>query len=427
MRKTLLAFVCLATTQSFGQARMVINNNAWLRIDNGACVVLENGAANALTVAGTGANVRSEGETNRIRWQIGANTGSYVLPWTNSAGVKIPLTYQITGAGSAAGSIVFATYAGPSWDNFVYRPSDVTHMNNYFTGLPNNSNNAVDRFWIMDPSAAGFAYATKPGVSISFVLTLTEVLPGNTANLGTTAVPVAAQRFNNTSNIWGDLLPTGTFAANTPAAGFSTVSGVVVNGANNFRSWTLSNPSQPLPIELISFRARCEQSQVIVEWTTATERNNDYFAVEKSRDGNDWQVIGIVDGAGNSLEAINYMLVDPEPTSQAMYRLSQTDFDGTTTTSDVVVGGCEVTGGIEIVTAWDDGHDVNVIVSSSNEGLHDVYLLDTQGKVLIQQNSVSIYNGITHLRLPKNTIASGVYVVRLQNGQDMLSRKVLLY
>ncbi|MBL7964499.1 MAG: T9SS type A sorting domain-containing protein [Flavobacteriales bacterium] len=424
MRKTLLAFVCLATTQSFGQARLVVNNNAWLRIDNGACVVLENGAANALTVAGTGANVRSEGEANRIRWQIGSNTGTYVLPWTNPAGTKIPLTYQVTAAGSAAGSIVFSTYAGPTWDNNTYRPTDVTHMNNYFTGAANSSQ-VVDRFWIMDPSAAGFAYATKPGVSITFVYPQTEVLVGNTIT-GTT--PLGAQRFNNSAgNIWGDLLPIGVFAANVPAAGLNTVSAAAVNGANNFRSWTLSNPSQPLPIELISFRARCEQSQVIVEWTTATERNNDYFAVEKSRDGNDWQVIGIVDGAGNSLEAINYMLVDPEPTSQAMYRLSQTDFDGTTTTSDVVVGGCEVTGGIEIVTAWDDGHDVNVIVSSSNEGLHDVYLLDTQGKVLIQQNSVSIYNGITHLRLPKNTIASGVYVVRLQNGQDMLSRKVLLY
>ena len=59
-------------------------------------------------------NIRSEGELNRVRWRIGATNNTYVVPFTTASGVKMPLTYQKTSAGSAAGSVVFSTFSHSS-------------------------------------------------------------------------------------------------------------------------------------------------------------------------------------------------------------------------------------------------------------------------------------------------------------------------
>src|SRR5690606_32708881 len=105
--------------------------------------------------------IKSETEQNKIRWAIGASTGTYVVPFSTgstAAGVAMPLTVQKTSAGTGAGSIIFSTYntlgkvgaagtVNTGWNNELYRPTDVTHVNDYLTGLTNNSAHAIDRFW----------------------------------------------------------------------------------------------------------------------------------------------------------------------------------------------------------------------------------------------------------------------------------------
>ncbi|MFZ1686874.1 MAG: hypothetical protein WAU70_05620 [Flavobacteriales bacterium] len=84
-----------------------------------------------------------------------------------------------------------------------------------------------------------------------------------------------------------------------------------------------------LPIELIDFRATCENDAVVLRWSTATETNNDHFTIERSGDGRAWEAIGSVAGAGNSQQTIQYSFTDPEIQSDTRYyRLMQTDFDG---------------------------------------------------------------------------------------------------
>ena len=63
--------------------------------------------------------------------------------------------------------------------------------------------------------------------------------------------------------------------------------------------------ASPLPIELLSFDAIMNGKQVDINWTTATELNNDYYTIEKSKDGINFETSSIVDAAGNSLSLIN--------------------------------------------------------------------------------------------------------------------------
>jgi hypothetical protein len=85
----------------------------------------------------------------------------------------------------------------------------------------------------------------------------------------------------------------------------------------------------PLPIELLSFSLECESDFPFLEWSTASEVNNDYFTIEHSSDAVEWTIVGIVDGSGNSYSLNRYSFIDKQFYSgPSYYRLKQTDFDG---------------------------------------------------------------------------------------------------
>ncbi len=444
MTKKLLTLSCVLVAGAvLGQARLVINNNAYVVFDPNTpaiqptYLVVDNPNTNAITVAGTGANIVSERERNFIRWSIGTGTGTYSIPFTNPGNVKIPLSYTVLGAGSAGGSVLFSTYnydgtdaaVAPAnrWNNALYQPSDVTHMNNWDTGTnltpgaTNESGHVVDRFWVIDTQASGFAYANKPDASMVFRYDAAEITAGNTI---AAANPLMAQRFNFGTNKWGDYLPTCVWS-NAPYSVAVPAAGVIAD-ADFFRSWTLSDIDNPLPVELVNFSGVCKDGRVQLNWTTATEHNNDYFLVEKSLDNIAWATIGQVDGVGNSMAATTYSFEDPEPTTMAYYRLAQTDMDRTATLSQVVAAGCGMGTGTEIVNAFDAGEVLVVTVSSTLDNSYDLTLVDAQGKVMAVQPRVAIANGITQVVVPTGTIATGIYVVQLQNNGDRMSRRVHL-
>ena len=93
----------------------------------------------------------------------------------------------------------------------------------------------------------------------------------------------------------------------------------------------------PLPIELTSFEATPTGPNVQLVWRTASEINNDYFTVEKSKDGINFEVLMKVEGAGNSNTPKIYDELDREPFGGlSYYRLKQTDFNGESTYSQIV-------------------------------------------------------------------------------------------
>lgn len=95
--------------------------------------------------------------------------------------------------------------------------------------------------------------------------------------------------------------------------------------------------SNPLPVELTSFRAFVRNDHVELKWTTATELNNYGFEVQKRKGDGIWEPIGFVQGAGTSSTPLHYSFGDETPLkSVTTYRLKQVDRDGTTTFSEEV-------------------------------------------------------------------------------------------
>lgn len=150
-----------------------------------------------------------------------------------------------------------------------------------------------------------------------------------------------------------DFLVVSEWAANNPVwqnRGQLSTSGTNANGriisqnvsfsTKYFALGTVFIPTQPLPIELLEFKATLNRDEVHLMWITASETNNHFFTIERSRDGINWQKIKDYPSKapfGNSNQRIDYFAVDPAPfTGINYYRLKQTDYDGSYTYSEMV-------------------------------------------------------------------------------------------
>jgi len=99
----------------------------------------------------------------------------------------------------------------------------------------------------------------------------------------------------------------------------------------NGQYYTLGSiENNALPITLISFEVNnYKESQVKLDWVTASEINNTFYTIEHSTDGLNFETVSIIDGAGNSDDLLYYTYIDTSPMKGPSFcRLKQTDFIG---------------------------------------------------------------------------------------------------
>jgi hypothetical protein len=96
-----------------------------------------------------------------------------------------------------------------------------------------------------------------------------------------------------------------------------------------FSPFTIGNANSALPVEFLEFKAMCNEfNETVLNWSTASEHNSDYFKVEKSEDAINWFILAMADAAGNTSEYMQYTFTDSERIKSAYYKLWQYDVDG---------------------------------------------------------------------------------------------------
>jgi hypothetical protein len=86
--------------------------------------------------------------------------------------------------------------------------------------------------------------------------------------------------------------------------------------------------STTLPVEITSFNAIAQNNKVMLNWITGSELNNQYFEIEKSNNGNQYEPIGRVAGKGTTSQTNSYSFTDHAPLAMInYYRLKQVDID----------------------------------------------------------------------------------------------------
>ncbi|MCF0050561.1 T9SS type A sorting domain-containing protein [Dyadobacter sp. LJ53] len=98
----------------------------------------------------------------------------------------------------------------------------------------------------------------------------------------------------------------------------------------NIKYLTLTNSGNVLPVTLIDFDASMQENEIVLSWSTSYESNSDFFEVQHSGNGKEWQTIGRVAAVQQSNEVHSYVYVHRSPLAGSnFYRLRIVDQDGT--------------------------------------------------------------------------------------------------
>ena len=177
------------------------------------------------------------------------------------------------------------------------------------------------------------------------------------------------------------------------------------------------------PVELLFFQAKNSDKNIYLSWATATEENFDYFALERSSDGEHFIEITQIQGMGDSFSRVDYSYQDEFPLiGRSYYRLRSVDFDGYTEIFDyvmVVVEGAASdfmvfpnpisNGAFSIQTNFELDTETTLIIYNSTGGIEKNYLLNS-------------WLGEYQL----DGLRPGSYLFRITTNSDVIVKRVLV-
>ena len=228
---------------------------------------------------------------------------------------------------------------------------------------------------------------------------------------------------DNGASAWVDLGGTG--------SGAPTGNILSTTNFTTFSAFSLANNvggTNALPIELLSFTATPKIDVVELKWSTAMESNNDFFTVERSGDGESFDEVMILKGAGNSKGVKKYATTDHNPfPGRSYYRLKQTDFDGKYSYSDVISVQMVEGASWRVFPNPNDGNIINLKLTKNESGKEvQIIIHDLNGKSFLQTYSTPDDRSIISLSLPQK-LTNGVYIISIQSGLKIQQQKLIVF
>lgn len=287
------------------------------------------------------------GQTLPYSWTPGTNPG-----WASSAPSVNTLCYQ----GGCYGYVSTSDCTGGGFWN-TYNNSQITSYTSpiYNFSCTSSANVKIDIFldiFLADRTGNAttgnhydwlyFQYSLNGGISWINPVPLNS--RGNTNGINLSAYSLGTNNRNGWTGNSGLLSPSFTIP-NSPTLRFRFL--FVSDGSVNttgtqiyyadILDFTVTCPII-LPVELLYFTGKKnKENNNLLEWSTASETNCDFFTLEKSKDAVEWSILKEVDGAGTTPNQNLYQVVDEDPFNGTnYYKLSQTDFDGQSKTFDII-------------------------------------------------------------------------------------------
>ena len=170
-----------------------------------------------------------------------------------------------------------------------------------------------------------------------------------------------------------------------------------------------------VPLKLESFDAVLSNSNVKISWVTATELNTNYFEVERSIDGQNFEHASTVSAAGNSTTTKSYAYIDDASnlSGTVYYRLKTVDKDGSSTYSNVIsvtIHSSQLTTLSVYPNPLRAGQDVKLTYLSEKSQIVNFQVINIIGRKVSASN-VSVNEGRNAISLPIGHLATGVYYI----------------
>jgi hypothetical protein len=234
------------------------------------------------------------------------------------------------------------------------------------------------------------------------------------------ALVVSTLMFNTFSfsqNCNCDRTPVGGFCAPAGNCGIPARNACIASGG----VWLFQiDCPQDLPVSLLENSIDYSENGVTLNWKTASERDNDFFTVQTSKDGYYWDELGTVKSVGNSSSETTYTFEDTNPfVGKSYYRVYQTDFNGTVN---------EV---FKIVSEYSNSKYVFYPVPVSK-------LLFIEGRNL-EVSDINVFNSIGEkvildykienekINFDFSEIKNGAYFVSIQNDNTKHTERIIVF
>jgi hypothetical protein len=202
---------------------------------------------------------------------------------------------------------------------------------------------------------------------------------------------------------------------------FSTNGAIAVHTVDVDNTEPCQLPSVALPIDLVSFHSKCINENVTLEWSTASELNNDFFTIERSVDLINWEIISTVSGAGNSSSLTNYSFIDVSQSAEVFYyRLKQTDFNNSFKHSKIIaVKNCE-DGLSELSVYPNPASDfINISIRLPEERISSVSIYNLSGEIIYESKTYEP-------RIVFENKNEGIYLIEIQLSKKSIVKKFVI-
>jgi hypothetical protein len=172
-----------------------------------------------------------------------------------------------------------------------------------------------------------------------------------------------------------------------------------------------TSPCAALPLNWIYFSGTLVNNDVLLKWGTENEVNNDYFTIEKSNNGVDFEKLTTVKASPNHAKTRNeYLYTDRLTSNNNYYRIAQTDIDGQINYYKTINVNTFIQQLFTVNYAV-NGPSIVVNTQGTNEGSGAIHLISIDGKVLSSQ-SIQLTNHASQYFINKPT-TPGIYFVQL--------------
>ena len=400
---------------------------------------------NNLTMNNTGAGLTLNSPTT-VNGVLTMTSGNI-----NSISSTLALSSTATASGGSANSYVYgpmtkvlssgsftAPVGGTNASVNLYRPVTIAYPSasdtwnfQYFGnnptagGYPNSSMNTSNiltvsqfEYWVVSPNlnttSGDLTLTYGPG---SYLSTSSFGIDQSITNL-------RVAHWNGAPNTGGPWdLPSGGGTVSTSSASTQISGAVTVTNVASFSPFTLASivatPLSALPIRLISFTGKAINDVVQLNWETATETNNNYFEVLHSTDGSDFESIGKVKGNGTTNVAHNYSLIDHNPTlGKNYYRLKQVDFDGQTTSTEVIL--VNVLNVEPLASVFPNPASQGQLLNVKFNGLQansstELQIYNMQGVKVLNTTASIDAQGTLNTSILLSNLSTGLYILNVQD------------
>ena len=375
--------------------------------------------------------------------------------WTSTA-LQHTVTFPTGTVFSPNGTMILATgqlgSSTPSPTNFYYHTGNtVTHSSTGVSGYLIKNQSGI----IVDAVVHGaYTFPLASGVTVSD-------WSGNTPAVSSSGNRLNAAD-NNTSSCWvnSGVTPQNPNAINsgvsTPVPGsmagfnwnylgtpFDTNARTVVgpyttagirayvasyfNTCGTFYDTAYITASSTVPVKMTNFEGTKKDNNAVLNWVTVSEINNDFFMIERSFDGINFERIGKVKGKNNSIVVSNYSYIDQDIFSDSKnqivyYRLNQIDFDGTSSISKMVLVTSNNENNSIIIFPNPSNGAFNISFESKNNSAAKLKIIDVFGKT-VWNNERTLLNGINAINVNLN---KGNYILTIEENGKLTIKKIVI-